>query len=327
MKAILVSVVVPTYKRPDFLDRCLGALVSQDFDPYCYEIVIADDGDDPATRAQVERWGFDTKGAPAIRYIAVSETQGPAGARNRGWRAARGEIIAFTDDDTVPRSDWLSEGWKAMRGGATAASGRVVVPLPGGTPTDYERDIARMADAEFVTANCFVRRQALQAIGGFDERFTSAWREDSDLQFTLLKVQGEVIKAPDAVVRHPVRPVDDWTYNLRQHRKVLFDALLFKKHPRLYRERIRRTPPWNYYGIVVSLIAMAAALVAGAFAVAWIAFAAWAILSGLFLAKRLDGTSRAPRHVAEMVVTSLAIPVVAVYWRLVGAFRFRVFFL
>jgi GT2 family glycosyltransferase len=327
MKRILVSVVVPTYRRHDLLDRCLGALVAQDFHPACYEIVVADDGDDPATRAQVERWAFDARGSPAIRYIAVSETQGPAGARNRGWRAAGGEVIAFTDDDTVPRSDWLTEGWKAMAGGATAAAGRVVVPLPAGMPTDHERDIARMAEAEFVTANCFVRRQALQAIGGFDERFTSAWREDSDLQFTLLKVQGEVVKAPKAVVRHPVRAAAGWTDNLRQHRKILFDALLFKKHPKLYRERIRRSPPWDYYGIVAALIVLAAAAVAGAGWIAAIAFAVWAFLSGRFVARRLAGTSRRPAHVAEMVVTSLAIPVVAVYWRLVGAFRFRVFFL
>lgn len=327
MSDIRLSVVVPTYKRPDFLERCLDALVAQDFDPERYEIVVADDGPDAATRAQVERWSLRTAGRPVIRYVPVTGTQGPAGARNRGWREAAGEVIAFTDDDTIPRSDWLSEGWKAMASGATAAAGKVIVPLPEGRPTDYERDIARMAEAEFVTANCFVRRQALQAIGGFDERFTAAWREDSDLQFTLLKVQGEVVRAPRAIVRHPVRPVDDWTYALRQHRKIAFDALLFKKHPKLYRERIRRAPPWNYYGMVLSLIVLVVAIAVRALPVAWAAFAVWAVLSGLFLSRRLDGTSTDPAHIAEMVVTTIAIPFVAVYWRLAGALRFRVLFL
>jgi len=288
---------------------------------------VADDGPDEAVRIVVERWAAASLGAPTIRYAAVTETQGPAGARNKGWRAAAGEVIAFTDDDTVPDPAWLSEGWKAMESGVTAASGRVVVPMPEGTPTDYERDIARMEDAEFVTANCFVRRQALVAIGGFDERFTAAWREDSDLQFTLLKVQGQVVKAPDAIVKHPVRPVDDWTYGLRAHRKIMFDALLFKKHPEMYRQRIRRAPPWRYYAIIAGFALMVAGLGLRSTPLAIGGLLLWAGLTVAFLGERLKGTSRAPEHVAEMVVTSIAIPFVAVYWRLVGAWRFRVLFL
>ena len=68
------------------------------------------------------------------------------------------------------------------------------------------------------------------AIGGFDERFPEAWREDSDLQFTLLE-QGYTIKpAPQAVVTHPVRPAP-WGVGLKMQRKSQFEALLYKKHP------------------------------------------------------------------------------------------------
>jgi glycosyltransferase involved in cell wall biosynthesis len=326
MSSLLVSVVVPTYRRPDFLERCLGALVAQDLDPARYEIVVADDGPEPETQRQVMRWAASACGRPAIRYVPVTATQGPAGARNAGWREARAPVIAFTDDDTVPHPDWLLEGLRAMGHGIAAAAGRVLVPRPLGTPTDYERDIARMETAEFVTANCFVRRTALELIGGFDERFTSAWREDSDLQFSLLRAQGTIVSAPDAVVKHPVRPVGHWAQGLRDHRKIAFDALLYKKHPRLYRERIRRHPPLDYYGIVAATLLAAAGFGLGYPSVGAAATVAWLALTAAFAWRRLRGTSRSPRHVAQMIATSVAIPFVAVYWRLAGAWRYRVFF-
>jgi GT2 family glycosyltransferase len=325
--SLRVSVVVPTYKRPQLLERCLRALLEQDFERHSYEVIVADDAAEPRVRPLVAAWGARTAGAPLVRYVAVTGTRGPAGARNRGWEIAAGEIIAFTDDDTVPRPGWLAEGCKAMTPGVTAAAGRVHVPLPADRPlTDYELDIANMARAEFLTANCFVRRAALAAVGGFDERFTSAWREDSDLQFRLLEANGKVVAAPHAVVEHPVRPMP-WAGGIREHRKIAFDALLYKKHPALYRARIRRAPPWNYYAIVAALVALAWGAIAPNPALARGGLAVWLVLTAAFCARRLAGTSHDPVHVAEMVVTSIAIPPVAVFWRLAGALRFRVLFL
>jgi glycosyltransferase involved in cell wall biosynthesis len=326
----LVSVVVPTYRRPEMLERCLKALVAQTFPADAFEVIVADDGPDEATRRLVREWALRTRGAPEIRYVPVNATQGPAGARNRGWEIADSPIIAFTDDDTVPQPDWLVEGYQVILASPRhlAATGRVVVPLPRErAPTDYERDLAQLGTAEFVTANCFVRRSALEAIGGFDERFTSAWREDSDLQFTLMKsLPGEIVKAPRAVVEHPVRYMT-WIHNLRSHRKILFDALLFKKHPELYRARIRRAPPWNYYLIVAALAGMMLGLIADSDIVMAACFAVWLVLTTRFTLMRLDGTSQAREHVLDIALGSIAIPPVAVFWRLMGALRFRVLFL
>jgi GT2 family glycosyltransferase len=325
----LVSVVIPTYRRPDLLERCLAALVEQGFPRDSFEIVVADDGPEERLRRVVRHWALLTRGAPEIRYLPVTATQGPAGARNRGWEMADSPVIAFTDDDTVPHRDWIVEGYRALLSNpsALAAAGRVVVPMPADrAPTDYEKDMGRLAAAEFVTANVFVRRSALEAIGGFDERFTSAWREDSDLQFALLGLRGEIVAAPDAIVEHPVRPAG-WLDNLRAHRKILFDALLFKKHPRLYRERIRRSPPWNYYSIVVAIVLMALGALLRAPLVAAIGLAGWGFLTARFALLRLRGTSHSPRHVIETITTSALIPPVAVFWRLAGAVRYRVLFL
>lgn len=318
-----VSVVVPTYRRADLLDRCLEALAAQELDPAEFEVVVADDAASEATRRQVEQWSGRT--TVPLRYVAPTGTHGPAAARNAGWRAARGAIIAFTDDDCQPDPRWLTEGSAALADGAAAASGRVVVPLPQ-RPTDYERDAAGLEAAEFVTANCFVRRDVLEAVGGFDERYEAAWREDSDLHFALLARGACVVRAPRAVVVHPVRPAP-WGISLRQQRKSLFNALLFKKFPDLYRQRIRSSPPWDYYAIVAMLGAASIAGLAQRRDLAGAALGVWAILTARFCARRLRRNSWAPAHVAEMIVTSALIPPLSVYWRLYGARKFRVFFL
>ncbi len=319
------SVIVPTYHRADLLGRCLAALGSQQVGPGDYEVVVADDAASPATRRQTEEFAASSRAT--VRYVAVTGPHGPAAARNAGWRAARGEVLAFTDDDCLPAPDWLAEGLAALGAdpAASAASGKVVVPLPD-CPTDYERDAAGLERAEFVTANLFCHREALETVGGFDERFTAAWREDSDLQFALLGLGRRIVSAPRAVVVHPVRPAP-WGVCLKQTRKVLFDALLYKKHPHLYRRHIRRWPRWDYYATVAAAGASLAAALAGAPLASLAAAGVWTALTGQFCARRLRGTSRSPGHIAEMVLTSALVPPLAVFWRLYGAVKFRVLFL
>ena len=285
---MIVSVVVPTCGRPELLSRCLAALERQTLAREQYEIIVADD---------------------------TGPRSGPAAARNRGWRSARAPIVAFTVDDTVPDAACLEEGLAAMRRGAHAVVGRTVMPLPD-SPTDYERNESGLQSAEFITANCFVRRHVLQELGGFDESFRMPWREDSDLHFRLLEGGYRIARAERAQVVHPVRPAP-WGVSVRQQKKVLFDALLFRKHPRLYRSRIRASPRWDYYLTVLFLLLSP---------LSWIAFALWLLLTGRFVAQRLHGSSKAPSHIAEMIVTSVLIPPVSVFWRAVGALRYRVAF-
>src|SRR5690606_31704196 len=120
-------------------------------------------------------------------------------ARNRGWQTAQAAIIAFTDDDTVAGQRGLVEGLQARGKGSDAATGSILMPLPR-QAADIEKDAAGLTRAEFVTANCFVRREVLLAVHGFDERFGMAWREDSDLHFTLLEQGFNIVRAPNAVV-------------------------------------------------------------------------------------------------------------------------------
>lgn len=316
----LVSVVVPTYSRPDLLERCLDAVMAQTLPHTSYEVIVCDDGPSAAVDELVRRKAAETPAAPALRYCAVHATQGPAGARNAGWRMAAAPLIAFTDDDTVPAADWLVKGLEAMEGGAAAASGRIVMPLPEHA-TDYQRDAARLQQAEFATANCFVRVDVLQAVGGFDERYTLAWREDSDLHFALLERGMDVIRADGAVVLHPLREAS-FAAGIGSQRKVMFDVLLYRKYPRLYRQRIRAHRPWLYLAITGSLLIAAAAFLTGWRGLALAGALCWAALSLLLFFRRLEGSAATPRNVAELLLTSAVIPPLSIYWRLRGARRF-----
>lgn len=323
---ITTSVVIPTRGRPQLLNRCIASLVLQRFDPARFEIIVVDDGPSDDTREVVTGWAAHTEGkGPQVIYIPSMGPHGPAAARNHGWRAARGDIIAFTDDDTIARADWLKNGVGAFEDGVDAVCGRIMMPLPN-TPTDYERDAKQLETAEFVTANCFCRRKVLEDLGGFDERFRFAWREDSDLHFRLLDYRANIVREPRAVMMHPVRPAS-WGVSLKQVKKVQFDALLYKKHPTLYRRKIRAKPRWDFYLTVGALLVCAAALLMQAHGLALAAGLIWVAMTGRFCAQRLKHTSKAPAHVAEMIVTSALIPPLAVYWRAVGAFKFRVGFL
>lgn len=324
LASVLVSVVVPTCGRVKMLERCLGALEEQDIPREMYEVLVVDDSADGSAAPVVERIASEV--TMNVRCVRAGALTGPAHARNVGWRTARGGMIAFTDDDCVPAPRWLRAGLSAMvtSGGVDGAYGRIVVPLPD-DPTDYERDAAGLERAEFATANCFYTRRALEEVGGFDERFTSAWREDSDLFLALLERGRRLGFARDALVVHPVRPAE-WGVSIKQQRKSVFNALLYKKHRMLYRERVQASPPWIYYAILGALLGAA---VAAVFSLGWLVLVmlgAWALLTASFCARRLRGTSRARGHVTEMIVTSMLIPPLAVYWRLRGAVRFRVVF-
>lgn len=320
---LLVSVVVPTFRRPRLLSRCLAALLAQRLAPDAFEVLVVDDGRDAETRILVEHIGASSP--VCVRYLEAGPQEGPAAARNIGWRAAAADVIAFTDDDCIPSRSWLQAGLDAISAGVDGACGQVIVPIPD-RPTDYQRDTAGLERAEFVTANCFYRRRALEAVGGFDPRFRVAWREDSDLFFGLLERGLPLAYAPGAMVVHPVRAAK-WGVSISQQRKNVFNALLYRKHPRLYRQRIQARPPFRYYAILLALLAGLAAALLGLTPLATAAGAAWLALTVAFSVERLQNTSHAPGHVAEMLLTSMLIPALAVFWRLVGAARFRVPFL
>jgi len=115
--------------------------------------------------------------------------------------------------------------------------------------------------------------------------------------------------------------------SLKQQKRVVFDALLYKKYPADYRRWIRPQPPWHYYLAVLILLAMAYAAMRGCMPGVVAGATAWLVVTGLLCWKRLRATRKSVQHVIEMIATSALIPPVSVFWRVLGACRYRVLFL
>jgi glycosyltransferase involved in cell wall biosynthesis len=319
---IKISVVIPTYQRPDLLCRCLLALEKQSFPKESFEVIIVSDGPDELTKNAAAPFRVHKQ----FQLLQMPEKKGPAAARNFGWKNSLGILLAFTDDDTIPDAEWLNNIWKAYRGEKEIAyTGRIKVPLSN-PPTDYEKNTAGLETAEFVTANCCCTRTALEKTGGFDERFSMAWREDSDLEFQLMLHQVPIVHLAEALVVHPVRKAP-WGVSIKEQKKGMFNALLYKKYPDLYRKKIQPSPLWSYYAVVLSAFICMVTIFTSYRNVAAACFFVWLLLTVFFIHKRLKHTSKKPTHVAEMIVTSVCIPFISVYWQLYGAWRYRVFFL
>src|SRR4051812_1864019 len=100
-----ISVVIPTFRRPELLKKCLLALINQNFNKPDYEIIVVSDGPDESTESFV--MSMPAPPGLCIRFLSLAEKQGPAAARNFGWQRATNNLIAFTDDDCLPDKDWL----------------------------------------------------------------------------------------------------------------------------------------------------------------------------------------------------------------------------
>lgn len=321
-----ISVVIPTYHRSALLMNCLHALTRQTFSKKDFEIVIVTDGPDSTTCAMLSRLASITF-LPEIRCFSLARKGGPAAARNLGWRMAEASLVVFTDDDCIPEEDWLTNYYDAYQkadSNLVVLKGKVVVPLSD-APTDHEKNYANLAMADFATANFACTKEALQLIGGFDEEYTTAWTQDNDLEFALMQAGIDIKKVEEAKIIHPLRRAH-WGISITEQKKSMFNALLFKKYPALYRRKIRNNPLWNYYAMIVSFLAIPIFLLIGWKWIALASLVTWLFLVVALTVKRLKDTSHSISHIAEMFVTSMLIPFFSVYWTLYGSYRFKVWF-
>ncbi len=222
--------MIPTYLRPDHLGECLRALSGLRYPRDRFEVLVVDDGGVSPLDAVVAPF----RGHLTLTLIRQANA-GPAAARNRGAERARGEFLAFTDDDCRPGPDWLmdldqvlSREPESMVGGIVVNAATSLYSATSQLITDvvYRHYNADRLRARFVASNNMaVPADKFREVGGFDPAFR--WAEDRDLCDRWLHRGNRIIYTPTASVRH-VRPMTARTF-CRQHFDYGRGAQLFHR--------------------------------------------------------------------------------------------------
>jgi GT2 family glycosyltransferase len=199
-----VSVVVPVLNDARRVARCIDALLAQSYPRDRYEVLVVDNGSTDDTRAAI-------RGRP-VTLLVEDRTTGSYAARNKGVRAARGEVIAFTDADCTPVPDWIEQGVRALAAEAADLAGGHVRFVYAAQPSaaevydsltnmQHERNIRERSVAK--TANLFVRGAVFAVVGPFPDTMQSG----GDVYWTgrATALGRRLVYAPRAEVAHPAR--------------------------------------------------------------------------------------------------------------------------
>jgi HAD superfamily hydrolase (TIGR01662 family) len=311
-----IDVVVPTLGRPS-LAALLEALAAGR-GPLPRHILLVCDGPGEAPEIPTRLLGRTT--------VLRGPGRGPAAARNVGWRASRAVWIAFLDDDVVPAPDWLerlADDVAGLPAEVAASQGEVRVPLPHDRrPTDWERNVKGLEKAVWATADMAVRHSALEKVGGFDERFRRAYREDADLALRLVDAGYRLVRGRRVVV-HPVRP-ERALVSLRLQAGNADDALMEALHGSDWYERVGAARGRRPVHLATTAAALSGlALLALGRREGRLGLAAWLGASVELAARRIAPGPRSAREVGAMVATSFAIPPAATLHWLAGRLRAR----
>ena len=236
---VAVCVIIPVLDDAARLLTCLDALESQIGAPD-FEVLVVDNGshDGTAVRARAHRL------APRVLF---EPQRGSYAARNAGLTASTAPVLAFTDADCVPSSTWVAAGFASLQ--ASPITGGEVRSLRSPTPTLWERyDRALYLRQEQLvdqggfaaTANLWIRREVLEAVGPFAAHL----RSSGDFEWCLRAAAGgfPTAYAPDVVVEHAPRTTARQTWEL--HRRLGAGwRVLVDDHPQL--RDYRDFPLWR----------------------------------------------------------------------------------
>ena len=215
----MLSVIVCTYNRSFWMRNCLESLVSQCRDESRIEVLIVDNNSTDDTRNAAEEY---TSRLPNFRYV-LEQAQGLSHGRNRGYREARGELVAYIDDDARAHDDWIEsiiqffETHTQVTGVGGPYNAFSTVPIPDWFPREYGRrslgnDTRAIRDDEWISGtNMIFRKQALEEIGGFDTGLGMAgnkisYGEETNLVRRMRAKGMQINYCPTIVVDHVIMP-------------------------------------------------------------------------------------------------------------------------
>ena len=243
---LFISVIVPVFNGEQTIAECIQSLLNIEYPDDRYEIIIVDNNSTDNTKKIVEKYPVKL----------LSETKrGSYAARNAGIRAAKGDIVAFTDSDCIVDKNWLYGIIKKLDdvevGGV---GGKVIAYNP---VTIVERYLASISalDPEFavkgekpliVTANAAYKLETLRKVGLFDDSFTSGG--DWDMSWRVFQQGYKIVYEPDAIVYHKHR--SDFKGLFFQEFKYGYgNVKLYKKHAEKNHFRF-----WSYIVMLHSLL-------------------------------------------------------------------------
>ena len=254
-----VSVVVATRDRASRLLSLIDSLRNQTLAPDRFEVIVVDDGSSDGTpelvAAERDRCDF------ALQVLAHTGGGGPGAVRNTGLRAARGRLVAFTDDDCEADPAWLDAYAGAWDGDP--------LRLFQGSTTPIERERAlqgvmtytydiRELDVNFPCCNMAYPRALLDRLGGFDAAAFPRTGEDCDLAWRAIDAGATVDFVLEARVRHAVVQMDARSMLRRAWRWG--DAMpAFARHPELRQRRLihRFFFNWSHWYLLRLVVALA----------------------------------------------------------------------
>ncbi len=224
----LVSVIIPTYNRKEWITECLLSLTNQSFPKNQYEIIVVDDGSTDGTEQVVRKFA-------GIQYIK-QHNQGPGNARNHGAEQAQGTILAFTDDDCIPDKNWIEQGINALDiSGLDGIEGETYTDKSKTTPLSVITYTYH--GGGYMTANMFYKKKAFEAVNGFDTSQRMLFREDTDLAWRILDKGFKLGFSEQPRVYHRVINYGLIPF-LKKHlrlREIWWNAKLCSLHPQRFR--------------------------------------------------------------------------------------------
>ena len=227
-----ISVVIPAYNRPDLLEKTIKAVENQSLKKTDFECILVYGKD----RKVMDLCRKKSMQSPVFSCFQ-SMSESPSKKRNIGIKKAKGNIVAFTDDDCIPDKNWLSEIVKSFKENSKI-SGVEGLTYTKGKKELYSNAPVNEKGGLFPTCNLSFRKIVLQKISGFDEAYYF-YREDTDIAFRAMDF-GEVIFCNKVKVFHPQRKVG-LLRPLETIKLLKEDVRLYKKLPEKYRKYL-----WAY---------------------------------------------------------------------------------